>query len=326
MPSSTKLKVWNMTNTHATPGQAGPDLPPWAWPDDTWRAHVDKVRAGRSLRADHWPAGARAAVALSFDVDNETIPLRDGNTSAGLLAAGQFGARRGVERVLRLLDEHRVHATFFIPAVSALIAPGSARAIADAGHEVAAHGWIHERNLLLEAQDERELMFRALDVLEEITRQRPRGVRTPSGDFSLATLDIIREAGLVYDSSLMADDHPYELVADGEATGIVEIPIEWIRDDAPYFNMDRYGSARPYLSPRDWLQIQVDEFDAAYAEGGVYQLICHPHIIGHRSRMTCLSELMRHIASHSDVWFTTHGDLADHLLTPHTQHIERSAS
>jgi peptidoglycan/xylan/chitin deacetylase (PgdA/CDA1 family) len=314
-----------MTNTHEPRSAAPDELPPWAWSDATWQAHVNRVRAGDILSSEHWPTGARVAVALSFDVDNETIPLRDGKTSIGVLAAGQFGARRGVERVLRLLDDHHAPASFFIPAVSALIAPHSAQDIASAGHEIAAHGWIHERNLLLEAHDERTLMFRALDALERITKQRPRGVRTPSGDFSSATLDIIREAGLIYDSSLMADDHPYELVADGEATGVVEIPIEWIRDDAPYFNMDRYGSARPYLSPRDWLQIQIDEFDGAYAEGGVYQLICHPHIIGHRSRMWCLAELMRHIASH-DVWFTTHGDLADHLLNSRTQYTERSAS
>ena len=85
---------------------------------------------------------------------------------------------------------------------------------------------------------------------ERLTGVRPVGIRTPSWDFSANTLRIIQELGLRYDSSLMADDEPYEIVEDGEPTGVVEIPVEWIRDDAPYFNMDRYSGARPYTPPR----------------------------------------------------------------------------
>lgn len=286
---------------------------PWAWPETVWRGHVSKVRAGRELRPAQWPENARAVVALSFDPDHETISLRDGQTSIGLLARGEFGSRRGSPRVLELLELHRIPATFFMPAVSALLHPEEIRAYAAAGHEIGAHGWIHERNALLPAKEERELAFRALDVLEKVSGQRPTGIRTPSGDFSDVTLDIIAETGLVYDTSLMADDHPYEILARGEATGIIEIPMEWIRDDAPYFLMDRYGPHRPYMPPGDWLTIQIDEFEAAYREGGVYQLVCHPHIIGYRSRIKMLEQLFAHMTQRSDIWFTTHGQLAAYL-------------
>jgi peptidoglycan/xylan/chitin deacetylase (PgdA/CDA1 family) len=290
------------------------DDAPWAWPEERWRGYVSKVRAGRELRPQRWPGNAKAVVALSFDPDHETIPMRDGHTSVGLLARGEFGSRRGSRRILDLLERYRIPATFFMPAVSAMLHPEEIQDYAAAGHEIGAHGWIHERNMLLSAADERDLAFRALDVLEELSGQRPTGIRTPSGDFSDATLDIIRETGLGYDSSLMADDHPYEILAGGVATGIVEIPMEWIRDDAPYFLMDRYGPHRPYMPPREWLRIQLDEFDAAYREGGVYQLVCHPHVIGYRSRMTVLEELVAHMAGHGDVWFATHGELAAHLI------------
>jgi peptidoglycan/xylan/chitin deacetylase (PgdA/CDA1 family) len=286
----------------------------WTWPEDRWRAYVAKIRSGRELRPAQWPGNAKAVVALSFDSDHETIPLRDGETSAGLLARGEFGSRRGASRILDLLERHRIPATFFMPAVSAMLHPEEIKDYAAAGHEIGAHGWIHERNALLPADAERELACRALDKLEELSGQRPTGIRTPSGDYSDATLDILMETGLVYDSSLMADDQPYEIVANGNPTGIVEIPMEWIRDDAPYFTFDRYGPHRPYMPPREWLRIQLDEFDAAYREGGVYQLICHPHIIGHRSRMAVLEELVAHTARHSDVWFATHGELAAYLI------------
>ena len=92
-------------------------------------------------------------------------------------------------------------------------------------------------------------MFRAADTLETLTGVRPVGLRTPSWDFSAATLAIERELGLAYDSSLMADEDCYELLVDGEPTGIVELPVEWIRDDAPYFSMNRGSWQRPYTPP-----------------------------------------------------------------------------
>ena len=173
------------------------------------------------------------------------------------------------------------------------------------------HGWIHERNAQLGHADELDLTGRAMDTLERLTGTRPVGIRTPSWDFSDHTLTVIRELGLAYDSSLMADDEPYEIVAHGEPTGLVEVPVEWIRDDAPYFMMDRFSALRPYMPPRGALAIWRDEFDAAYAEGGLFQLTMHPHISGHRSRLSVLRELVEHIAGHSGVWWATHAQVAD---------------
>jgi peptidoglycan/xylan/chitin deacetylase (PgdA/CDA1 family) len=179
------------------------------------------------------------------------------------------------------------------------------------GHEVAVHGWIHERNMLLDRADELDLTSRAIDVLEKLSGTRPVGIRTPSWDFSDNTLAIIEQLGLRYDSSLMADDEPYELLADGRRTGVVEIPVEWIRDDAPYLMMERYGALRPYTPPRALFEIWRDEFDAAHAEGGLFQLTLHPHVIGHRSRLVVLRDLITHIAGHTDVWFATHAEIAE---------------
>ena len=253
------------------------------------------------------------AVALSFDCDHETIPLRDAETRPGKLSQGEYGSRVGSRRIMQMLERRTIPATFFIPAVSALLHPEEARGYAEAGHEIGIHGWIHERNMLLTPADERDLALRSADTLERVTGQRPVGVRTPSWDFSDATLSIVREMGLVYDSSLMADDEPYEVVADGEPTGVVEIPVEWIRDDAVYFPMDRYTALRPYTPPRGVLTIWRDEFERAYAEGGLFQLTMHPHIIGHRSRMAILEELVDYIADHSGVWWASHAQIATYV-------------
>ena len=285
-------------------------IEPWQWDEATWRGHVERVRAGRALAAAEWPGGARVAVALSFDCDHETIPLRDAETRPGKLSQGEYGSRVGSRRIMDLLDRRGIRATFFMPAVSALLHPAEARGYVDAGHEIGIHGWIHERNMLLAASQERELVLRSAETLESIAGQRPVGVRTPSWDFSDATLGIVREMGLLYDSSLMGDDEPYEIVADGQPTGVVEIPVEWIRDDAVYFPMDRYSALRPYTTPRGVLTIWRDEFDRAYEEGGLFQLTMHPHIIGHRSRMAVLEELVDYIADHTEVWWASHAQIA----------------
>ncbi|MGC7096194.1 polysaccharide deacetylase family protein [Amycolatopsis lurida] len=276
---------------------------PWEWDEPTWRGHVERVRAGQKLTPSRWPGGARVAVAISFDADHETISLRNGETSPGLLARGEYGSRVATPRILRLLREHGVPASFFVPAVSALLHPADIESFVDGGHEVAVHGWIHERNTLLSPAEELDLTGRACDTLERLAGTRPVGIRTPSWDFSDATLDVIRRLGLRYDSSLMADDEPYELLAGGEPTGIVELPVEWIRDDWPYLTRS--------TPPRAMLEVWRDEFDAAYAEGGFFQLTMHPHVIGHRSRLVVLAELLAHIARHSGVWFGTHAQVME---------------
>jgi peptidoglycan-N-acetylglucosamine deacetylase len=285
----------------------------WRWPEERWRQAVNKVRAGRSLTPATWPDGAQVAVALSFDVDQETTSLRDGRTSPALLAQGEYGSRAGVPRILKLLERYAMPASFYIPAVSALLHPDDVRRIARAGHEVGLHGWIHERNSNLPEADERQLTHRAAAVLEELAGKPPVGLRTASWDFSEATLKIIRDMSLLYDSSLMGDDEPYELLEDGEPTGIVELPVEWIKDDYPYFGMDRLSTVRPYTAPSLVGEIWRREFDGAYGEGGLFLLTMHPHIIGHRSRMSILEELIQHMRSHVGVWFATHEEIARYV-------------
>jgi peptidoglycan/xylan/chitin deacetylase (PgdA/CDA1 family) len=287
-------------------------LQPWQWPDAHWRGIVDHVRAGRALRPSSWPGGARCAVAFSFDSDHETNELREGGESIGKLSQGQYGNRQGIPRILEILKRHDVKASFYVPAVTALLYPDEQRRVADEGHEVALHGWIHERNSVLPEAAERDLMQRSADVLEKLAGKRPVGIRTPSWDFSPATLAIARDMGLLYDSSMMADVDCYELLLDGQPTGVVELPVEWIRDDAVYFNMNRFAGLRPYTPPSDVFDIFRRELDAAHAEGGIFQLTMHPHISGYRSRIWILEELIKHAKALGNVWFATHADIVRH--------------
>jgi peptidoglycan/xylan/chitin deacetylase (PgdA/CDA1 family) len=229
------------------------------------------------------------------------------------MSNGQYGARAGLPRVLALLEEYDVPSSFFIPAVSALLYPEEVKRIVSAGHEIGIHGWIHERNSGLEKRDEKELLERAVATLTRLTGKKPVGIRTPSWDYSPHTLEIIEELGLLYDSSLMADDRPYEVVAAGQPTGIVELPVEWILDDYPYFWMDRGSTVRPTMTPEEVFSIWKAEFDVAYDERGLFILTMHPHVIGHRARMAMLDRLVTYMKSRPGVWFATHEQIARHV-------------
>ena len=300
-----------------TPQQPPPtptQQPPWTLSEDQIRTIVGRVRAGRDLTPKTWPNGARVAVGLSFDLDNETGTLRDGLTSPALLSQGEYGSRAGLPRVLSLLEKHGVPASFFVPAVSGMLHPESLKAIAKSGrHEVGLHGWIHERNSQLDEATERDLLTRAARALETSTGKRPIGMRTPSWDYSPSTLKIARELGLMYDSSLMADDRPYEILADGQSTGLVELPVEWILDDFPYFWMDRMSTVRPTMTPDEVFEIWKAEFDGAYEDRGLFILTMHPHVIGHRARIAMLDRLITYMKSKPGVWFATHEAIARYV-------------
>jgi peptidoglycan/xylan/chitin deacetylase (PgdA/CDA1 family) len=286
--------------------------PGWQWSMDSVNAVVNAVRAGRSLQPAAWPGGARVAVLLSFDADNETISLRFGEPTVGHLSQMQYGARVGLQRVVRLLDKHSIPATFFIPSVSLAITPSMADVIKKSGrHEFGVHGWIHEMNMTLPEAAERMLLTRAVAELTQLTGTKPTGYRAPSWNFSPNTLTILRDLGFRYESSLMADDSPYEILQNGQPTGIVELPVEWILDDAPLF--DPRGQS--YMNPRDVARVWVDEFDRAYEEGTMFVLTMHPHVIGHRSRIVALELLVDHIRAKGagKVWWATHGAVAEYV-------------
>lgn len=286
--------------------------PVWKWDYPRIAAAVNRVRAGRDLTPRPWPKGARVAVALSFDMDAETGFLRSGYLSPQPLSRGEYGPRVGVPRILKMLEKHGVPVTFFIPAVSAQLHPEAVDAILKSPlkHEIGVHGWVHERLTELSAEEERDLTRRAFDFWTQRLGHKPAGIRTPSWDFTSETLPLIRELGFLYDSSLMGDDRPYEILAEGKPTGLVELPVEWILDDYTYYSYDRPSYAYHRMGDSDVFEIYRGEFDKAYEEGALFLLTMHPFVTGHRSRLAMLERLILHMKSKPGVWFATHEQVA----------------
>ena len=277
------------------------------------RTQFQYVSAGRRLKPESWPDGARIAVALSFDIDNAAGNLARGDLRPEALSRGEYGAVDGLPRVLRVLDKHEVPATFFIPAVSSILHPQMISDIlAREHHEIGAHGWIHENLAQVAGEaEEKRLLDQSIDYLTEVTGTRPVGFRSPGATYSPHTFKLLKEAGFLYESTLMASDDAYELLIDGEPSGLIEIPIEWILDDFPYFQNAINGSLP---DPEQVFRIYRSEFDVAYEEGGLFVRTMHPHVIGHRSRAAELDKLIAYIKTKEGIWFATHEQVARYVL------------
>lgn len=271
---------------------------------------VSNVRAGRKLAPKQWPSGARVAVCISFDVDNEALWRQ--NPLPVLLSEGEYGAIVGLPRILALLDRYDIPASFYVPVLSAVLHPQMITEIAKRKrHEIGVHGWVHEKvSSFDDAAKEERLLNQSIDYLTRVTGKRPVGFRAPSWDFSLHTLDLIRKARFLYDSSMMAMDQPYELLSMGKPTGLMELPVNWIADDYPYYEPEAMGSLP---SPDAVYEIYRGEFDGAYNEGGLFILTLHPHITGHRSRIAALERLLVYMKAKPGVWFATLEQVANYV-------------
>ena len=300
------------TTAQTTPVRSNP-FPGIGLSLDDLKARYQHVYMAKRLKPKKWPNGARVAVALSFDIDNSSGTLARGTPGSEPMTRGQYGAIDGLPRILRVLDKQNVPASFFIPAVSAALNPEMIPAIqSKKRHEIGIHGWIHEN--LVEMNDEakeQELLNKSIDLLTKAMGKKPTGYRAPSWAMSSFTMKQVRDAGFLYDSSLMASDDAYEIALDGKPTGVVELPIERILDDAPYF-----GAANGSLPAPDLVdKIYRDEFDVAYEEGGLYVLTMHPFYTGHRSRALWLDKLIAYMKTKPGVWFATHEEVANYVKT-----------
>ncbi|HRW08353.1 MAG TPA: polysaccharide deacetylase [Caldilineaceae bacterium] len=264
-------------------------------------------------------------VLLTFDFDAELLWAASYPDTPAYRARGHYGARVGVPRVLELLAEHAIRATFFVPGINAERYPDLVRDIHNRGHEIGHHGYLHEYVTKLTPTEERSALAMGADALQKVIGVRPQGYRSPAWDLTDASLQLFREFGFRYDSSMMADDfQPYLLEIPGGAmesktvdsgavssgNAIVELPVSWELDDAPYFLFNFHPYRAGLAAPSQVYEIWQSEFDGAYAAGGVFTLTMHPQIIGRYHRIQLLDRLIRYIKCRANVTFGTCGEVA----------------
>ena len=266
----------------------------------------------------------RLSCCLTFDFDAMSLwigTFQSDNPS--MISRGEFGAAVGLPRILDLLKDRAIRATFCVPGHTARAYPDLVARIDDEGHEIVHHGWVHENPADFDREGEKRNLELTFQALEDAAGVRPVGYRSPAWDFSANTVDLLLDYDFLYDSSCMGNDfYPYYLrkgdewsttepYVFGEACDLVEIPVTWGLDDFPASEYVA-GQNAGLMPPSAVEEIWSGDFAYAHANcpGGVYDLTMHPQVIGRGHRMLMLERLVDHFEAHGGVVFESLGDYA----------------
>ena len=249
---------------------------------------------------------ARIPVAVTVNLQGKTVELAHLGEDAlfGRASYGKYAYAVGCERLFGLLDRHGIKATVFVPGAEAEANPDYVAALAQRGHEIAAHGWAMEE---LDAPqiDERALLERTHATLTRIVGHPPRGFRAPHGRLTQHTLGHLADLGYRYDASFQDDDHPYRLDADG-GRGMIEVPHAEILIDATLY-AQRQTHDRAMKTWRE-------EIEAMHREQCMIALTLHPRSdygSARASRVAALDGLLSWMRGLDSTSFLTCGEVAD---------------
>lgn len=263
------------------------------------------MRLAASARTGH-------AVCLTFDFDAISTWIARGMVTPTPVSRGEFGVV-GAQRILELLKRYGIASTWFIPGHTLDTFPDVCVRIHAEGHEIANHGYLHDRPTTLSAEQEEAALVRGSQAIRRVTGTDPSGYRSPGWDLSPHTIDLLIRHGFLYDSSMMAHDHqPYRArrgdaaAADaplrfGETTTLVEMPVSWSLSDYQHFE---FVGGPPFVSPGlrrsgDVLDNWVDDFRymTRTTERGVLTYTLHPQAIGRGHRMLFLDRLVQALSA-----------------------------
>lgn len=259
-----------------------------------------------------WPNQATLALALTFDFDAESLWLANNprhHELPAVLSLGQYGARVGVWKILELLRQEGLKATFFVPGWTAEKYPSHVEAILKDGHEVAHHGYTHDAPDPINPDMVRDELERGIAALEKISGQRPRGYRPPDGVSSELSLRLLTEHGFLYNSCYKDHYLPYRHVLADGTPGPVELPEQPTLDDWA-FGSSSLSAPRPLFGKDHVLGIWQDEFRELYSWGGLFMLVMHPQVTGRPIRLATLREFITHTRQFPGVWTATCSEIA----------------
>ena len=255
-----------------------------------------------------WPAGYRCAVTLTFDFQGgeDIRPLADGKINHETYTQAEYGPNTAIWRILRILEDEKVTATFLTCGAIAERYPDAVKAIVAKGHEVAGHGYHHEVARDLSRDDENEVMRKTADMIKDRVGTQPRGWRSCTQ--SPNSLALLMDHGFLWNSNSFSHDLPF-LWRDGDRA-LVELPRQPFGDGRTYFN--------DHGNPDDTLVVWKAMFDELHAESKQGATYCpfqfHPYISGRPGRAKTLRAIIRHMKKADGVWFATGSEVAHWCL------------
>jgi peptidoglycan/xylan/chitin deacetylase (PgdA/CDA1 family) len=275
----------------------------------------------KRLDADfRWPGGRHVAVVMNVayeawsdgkapGVGPMGNPLPAGAFDTNALSFGHYGAIRGIERLLRVLDRVGLSASVMVSGVLAERAPMSVKAIADAGHEIVAHAYAQEIiPAMLTREQVRADILHTTELLTGAAGTRPKGWISPRGTPARESARELLDAGYEWHGDVFDDDRPYVQTLDHSR--IVAIPLTMEINDLPHAM--RFGR-----SPRQFVEAFDDLLSHALSserEAVMIDVTAHAHVYGRPSGAWAYEEIARKVAGRDDVWVATRNEIAGHVL------------
>jgi allantoinase len=284
----------------------------------------DLVGYGASPPDPRWPGGARLAVSfvlnyeeggersvLEGDAESESYlqevvgaPPVVGARSLTTESMFEFGSRAGFWRVHRIFTKHGLALTVYAVGRALEQNPDAGRAMADAGWEVASHGWRWFDYAGMPEDEEREHMRLAIEAIERACGTRPVGWYTGRVSGNTRRL-VVEEGGFLYDSDDYSDELPFWVDVGGSQHLVIPYTLD--------VNDMKFLIPNGFATGDDFLTYLVDTFEQLHAEGGRMMSVgLHCRIIGKPGRAPALDRFLAHVKEKPDVWVTTRAEIARH--------------
>jgi peptidoglycan/xylan/chitin deacetylase (PgdA/CDA1 family) len=241
------------------------------------------------------PQNQKCIVSIGWHVDGEAGAIAGDSRAVEHLAAlseGAYGVSTAIPRILEMHRSLEIPASFFIPSYVVDLHPEKVAAIANAGHEIGHHGYLHENCFLLSKDEQRDIFVKGINSIERIIGKAPLGWSAPGWGVKLSTLELLCELGMVYDCSLMEYDTPYWLKTN--AGMLVELPISMTLDDWQIFGATPFPGGGVNAPAETALQIWKEEFDGMRRFGGLFATTFHPNLLGRPGRINMLYQLFEY--------------------------------
>ncbi|MBN1008064.1 allantoinase PuuE [Amphritea sp. ZJ14W] len=292
----------------------------------------DLIGYGSHPPHPRWPGEARIAISfvLNYEEGGEHCILHGDSESEAFLSempgaqplpgvrhmsmesCYEYGSRAGVWRLLKLFSKYEIPLTIFAVAMAIERHPEVAKAMVEAGHEICSHGYRWIDYQYFDESEERDHLLRAIDIITQVTGERPQGWYTGRNSPNTRKL-VMEEGGFMYDSDAYDDDLPYWVNNQGK--GHLVIPYTLDTNDM------RFATQQGFNSGEQFYQYLKDSFDTLYAEGAdapkMLSIGLHCRLIGRPARIAALERFIQYAQSHEQVWFSRRIDIAKHWYAEH---------
>lgn len=279
-------------------------------------------------------------IQCAFGVDVDAVAgwlgSYGGEDSPSDIQRGMFAGEVGTPRLLKLFDKYNIKTSWFIPGHSIETFPEQTRMVADAGHEIGAHGYSHENPIAMTPKQEEDVLKKSVALIEDLAGQPPRGNVAPWWEMSSVTAELLLKYGFRYDHSQAYNDFLpfYARVGDtwtkidyskeasewmkplvrGQEIDLVEIGGNWYVDDLPpMMFIKKSPNSHGFVNPRDIEAMWRDEFDWVYREMdyGIFPFTIHPDVSGRPQVLLMLERLIEYINSKEGVRWMTMEEIAE---------------